>query len=108
MKTTKRRQKFETKSPSASKHYYMGKYNKGLLIIFLLICAQTFGQNSLPVDSLNLAVDTTIIDDLTVTETPELVPNQGFSVNSLWRGALGMGVLVLISSTLSRSQMMLE
>ncbi|MEM8846630.1 MAG: nucleoside transporter C-terminal domain-containing protein [Bacteroidota bacterium] len=82
----------------------MGKYHKGLLIILLLICAQTFGQNSLPVDSLNLAVDTTIIDDLTVTETPELIPNQGFSINSLWRGALGMGVLVLISFLFSSNK----
>ncbi|MEM9361137.1 MAG: nucleoside transporter C-terminal domain-containing protein [Bacteroidota bacterium] len=82
----------------------MGKYHKGLLILLLLICAQTFGQNSLPVDSLNLAVDTTIIDDLSVTETPELIPNQGFSINSFWRGALGMAVLVLISFLFSSNR----
>ncbi|WP_422859062.1 NupC/NupG family nucleoside CNT transporter [Flagellimonas sp. S174] len=82
----------------------MGKYQKGFLLLLILICAHTFGQNSLPADSLNLAVDTTIIDDLTVTKTPELVPNQGFSMNSLWRGALGMAVLVLISFLFSSNR----
>ena len=82
----------------------MGKYHKGFLILLLLICAHNFGQNSLPGDSLNLAVDTTIIDDLSVKETPELVPNQGFSINSLWRGALGMAVLVLISFLFSSNR----
>ncbi|MEO0901636.1 MAG: nucleoside transporter C-terminal domain-containing protein [Bacteroidota bacterium] len=49
-------------------------------------------------------MDTPIIDDLTVTETRELIPNQGFSINSLWRGALGMGVLVLISFLFSSNK----
>ncbi|PRX57809.1 NupC/NupG family nucleoside CNT transporter [Flagellimonas meridianipacifica] len=82
----------------------MGKYHRGFLLLFLLICSHAFGQNSLPIDSLNLSVDTTIIDDLTVNETPELVPNQGFSMNSLWRGALGMAVLVLISFLFSSNK----
>ena len=82
----------------------MGKYHKGLLILLLLLCAQTFGQNSLTPESLNAAVDTTIIDDLTIQETPELVPNQGFSINSLWRGALGMAVLILISFLFSSNR----
>ena len=82
----------------------MGKYHKGLLILLLLLCAQTFGQNSLTPESLNAAVDTTIIDDLTIQETPKLVPNQGFSINSLWRGALGMAVLILISFLFSSNR----
>ncbi|MEM9075642.1 MAG: nucleoside transporter C-terminal domain-containing protein [Bacteroidota bacterium] len=82
----------------------MGKYQKGFLLLFLLICTHTFGQNALPTDSLNIAVDTTIIDDLTVKENPELIPNQGFSINSLWRGALGMAVLILISFLFSSNR----
>ncbi|KAB5490028.1 NupC/NupG family nucleoside CNT transporter [Flagellimonas hadalis] len=73
-------------------------------LILLLLCSVTFGQNSLPTDSLNVAIGTTIVDDISAQNTLDMVPNQGFSLNSLWRGALGMAVLILISFLFSSNR----
>jgi len=70
---------------------------RSLLILFLFTCVAVFGQNALPADSLDLAVKTAVIDDFAPEQTPKLIPNQGFSINSLWRGALGMAILIFIS-----------
>lgn len=82
----------------------MPNKTRSLLILLLFTCAVTFGQNALPTDSLNLAVETSVIDDITPQQTPELIPNQGFSINSLWRGALGMAVLIFISFLFSSNR----
>ncbi|WP_298794298.1 nucleoside transporter C-terminal domain-containing protein [uncultured Allomuricauda sp.] len=82
----------------------MPNKTRSLLILLLFTCAVTFGQNALPTDSLNLAVETSVIDDIAPQQTPELIPNQGFSINSLWRGALGMAVLILISFLFSSNR----
>ncbi len=82
----------------------MGEKTKGFLLLLLFICTTTFGQNVLPADSLNATVDTTIINDITEQQTPELIPNQGFTFNGLWRGALGMAVLILISFLFSANR----
>lgn len=82
----------------------MGEKTKGFLLLLLFVCTTTFGQNILPTDSLNIAVETTIIDDISTQETPQLVPNQGFTLNTLWRGALGMAVLILISYLFSANR----
>lgn len=73
-------------------------------LIFLLLCSVAFGQNSIPTDSLNVAIGTTIVDDISAQNTSGIVPNQGFSLNSLWRGALGMAVLILISFLFSSNR----
>nr|WP_299175240.1 nucleoside transporter C-terminal domain-containing protein [uncultured Allomuricauda sp.] len=82
----------------------MPNKTRSLLILLLFTCAVTFGKNALPTDSLNLAVETSVIDDIAPQQTPELIPNQGFSINSLWRGALGMAVLILISFLFSSNR----
>lgn len=82
----------------------MPNKTRSFLILLLFVSITTFGQNALPGDSLNLAVETTIIDDITPQQTPELIPNQGFSINSLWRGALGMAVLIFISFLFSSNR----
>ncbi|WP_190811220.1 NupC/NupG family nucleoside CNT transporter [Flagellimonas sp. S3867] len=82
----------------------MPNQTRSLLILLFFTCAVTFGQNALPTDSLNLAVETTVIDDITPQQTPELIANQGFSINSLWRGALGMAVLIFISFLFSSNR----
>lgn len=82
----------------------MPNKTRSLLILLLFTCAVTFGQNALPTDSLNLAVETSVINDITPQQTPELIPNQGFSINSLWRGALGMAVLIFISFLFSSNR----
>ncbi|SHG83339.1 NupC/NupG family nucleoside CNT transporter [Flagellimonas flava] len=82
----------------------MPKLTKRFLVLLLLFCSVSFAQDLIPVDSLASAVDTTTIDDITPKETPQLVPNQGFTVNTLWRGILGMGVLILISFLFSANR----
>ncbi len=82
----------------------MGIKTKGFLTLLFFVCAFSFGQNTLPTDSLNITVATTIIDDLTPVQAPELIPNQGFTLTSLWRGALGMAVLILISFLFSSNR----
>ena len=40
----------------------------------------------------------------TITDTGEIIPSQGFSFNSLWRGVLGMIVLILIAFLFSSNR----
>lgn len=82
----------------------MGTKTKSFLILLLFICAFSYGQNTLPADSLNIAVDTTIIDDIPSQETTQLIPNQGFTFTTLWRGVLGMAVLIFISFLFSSNR----
>ncbi|WP_422350314.1 NupC/NupG family nucleoside CNT transporter [Flagellimonas sp.] len=80
---------------------------KSIKVFLALLCFTStvaLGQDLLPADSINAAIDTTIIDDISPKETPQLVPNQGFSINTLWRGALGMAVLILISFLFSANR----
>ncbi|WP_067028778.1 NupC/NupG family nucleoside CNT transporter [Allomuricauda sp. CP2A] len=81
----------------------MGKKTLSFLAL-VFVCTVVLGQNTLPTDSLNTAIGTTIIDDISVQDAPEMIPNQGFSVNTLWRGALGMAVLILISFLFSSNR----
>lgn len=81
----------------------MGKKTLSFLIL-VFVCTAVFGQNNLPTDSLNTAIGTTIINDISAQDTPEMIPNQGFSIHTLWRGALGMAVLILISFLFSSNR----
>ncbi|WP_285649237.1 NupC/NupG family nucleoside CNT transporter [Allomuricauda sp. NBRC 101325] len=81
----------------------MAKKTQSFLIL-LLICSVAFGQSSIPTDSLNVAIGTTIVEEVTTAQTAEIIPNQGFSVSTLLRGALGMAVLILISFLFSSNR----
>ncbi|WP_036382645.1 NupC/NupG family nucleoside CNT transporter [Muricauda sp. MAR_2010_75] len=81
----------------------MGKKTLSFLTL-VFVCTVALSQNTLPTDSLNTAIGTTIINDISVQNAPEMIPNQGFSVNTLWRGALGMAVLILISFLFSSNR----
>ena len=67
-----------------------------LVLLALLSTTFVFSQNPSLADSLQTTVETTTINDLQ-TPVEGIVPNQGFSVNTLWRGLLGMAVLILIA-----------
>ncbi|UII80776.1 NupC/NupG family nucleoside CNT transporter [Flagellimonas sp. CMM7] len=82
----------------------MGKKTKSFLILLLFICVTSYGQTVVPADSLNNVIDTTIIDDISTQEPPQLIPNQGFTFNTLWRGVLGMAVLIFISFLFSSNR----
>ncbi|MEQ5792547.1 Na+ dependent nucleoside transporter [Muricauda sp. NFXS6] len=81
----------------------MAKKTKSLLIL-LLLCSVAFGQNSLPTDSLNVAIGSTLTENIAQHEAAEIIPNQGFTINTLLRGALGMAVLVFISFLFSSNR----
>ncbi|MBW8200103.1 NupC/NupG family nucleoside CNT transporter [Flagellimonas abyssi] len=81
----------------------MAKKTQSLLIL-LLLCSVAFGQNSLPADSLNVAIGSTITENIAVQQTAEIIPNQGFTITTLLRGALGMAVLILISFLFSSNR----
>ncbi len=70
--------------------------------IFLLLCClisiPSFSQISELPDTLSTIVHSTSgIDTAASAQMSQAVPNQGFSINSLWRGILGMATLILIS-----------
>ena len=81
----------------------MAKKTQSFLIL-LFICSVAFGQSSLPADSLNVAIGSTITETVSQPGTAEIIPNQGFSIATLLRGALGMAVLILISFLFSSNR----
>lgn len=80
----------------------MAKKYSGLLIL-LFLCSVAFGQNSVPADSLNVAIDATV-ENVVTQASPDIIPNQGFTITTLLRGALGMAVLILISFLFSANR----
>ncbi|MDF0708003.1 NupC/NupG family nucleoside CNT transporter [Flagellimonas okinawensis] len=81
----------------------MAKKTQSLLLL-LFVCSVAFGQNSLPADSLNVAIGSTIVEETTIAQTAEIIPNQGFTFSTFLRGALGMAVLILISFLFSSNR----
>ena len=81
----------------------MAKKTQSLLLL-LLVCSVAFGQSSLPTDSLNVAIGSTITESIPQEEVAEIIPNQGFTITTLLRGALGMAVLILISFLFSSNR----
>jgi len=67
------------------------------LILFLIFfpCATVLGQS---VDSAE------VMQPLAEAMAGEPIPNQGFSINSLWRGCLGMAAMVLIAFIFSTNR----
>lgn len=75
-----------------------------MLFLFLSITFPSNSQNLNIQDSLTTVAETTIINDITPSAIGEIIPNQGFSTNSLWRGILGMSVLIFISFLFSANR----
>ena len=74
------------------------------ILVFVVCCMTTFQisaqEPSIVADNLQATINTSITD----TTTPKIIPNQGFSISSLWRGILGMAVLILISFLFSSNK----
>ena len=75
-----------------------------MLFLLLSITFPSISQNLNIQDSLTTVAETTIINDITPSAIGEIIPNQGFSTNSLWRGILGMSVLIFISFLFSANR----
>ncbi|MBC6998528.1 nucleoside transporter C-terminal domain-containing protein [Cytophaga sp. FL35] len=74
--------------------------NTKLWILLLALSASfpTFAQ-----DTVAPAIESATINDITKATT-EIVPNQGFGIDSLWRGVLGMVVLLVIAFVFSANR----
>ncbi len=74
-----------------------------MLLLILFFSFPSFSQDLIPQDTLTTISETSLINDL-LNDTNKIIPNQGFSINSIWRGVLGMFVLVFISYLFSANR----
>ena len=75
-----------------------------MLLLILLFSFPSFSQDLIPQDTITSISETTVINDITQSTIGQIIPNQGFSINSIWRGVLGMFVLILISYLFSANR----
>lgn len=77
-----------------------------LWISFLLLLSfPLVAQENALVDTLQTVIETTTVSDITTpSNTPQVVPNEGFSTNSLGRGIIGMAALILIAFLFSTNR----
>lgn len=80
------------------------KFNLGIFLLVFFVSFFLHSQEITVLDTINTVVETTTINDIAPQITPEILPNEGFSLESLWRGILGMGVLVLLSFLFSANR----
>lgn len=80
----------------------MGKRLLGFTVLLLLVSVPLFSQDTIPQTALDPIVDASTLND--VAPKDQIVPNQGFSFSSLWRGMLGMLVLIAISYLFSSNR----
>ncbi|WP_435313740.1 NupC/NupG family nucleoside CNT transporter [Cellulophaga fucicola] len=71
-----------------------------IFLITFFVIFPSIAQDSIPVQVVAQTIETTTTND---TITP-IIENQGFSVNSLLRGLLGMAVLILIAFLFSANR----
>lgn len=78
----------------------------GLWIPFLfLLSFPLVAQENALADTLQTAIETSTINDIaTPSNVPQIIPNEGFSTNSLGRGILGMAALILIAFLFSTNR----
>ncbi len=80
------------------------KYGFWALLIVLCIPFSLHPQEILETDTLTHISQAAATPQIIAQAPNTIVPNQGFSVNTLWRGLLGMAVLILISYIFSSNR----
>tara|TARA_R110000823_G_scaffold306708_1_gene429168 strand:+ start:50 stop:1510 length:1461 start_codon:yes stop_codon:yes gene_type:complete len=80
------------------------KKGKWLLFFALVLTSITFAQDLEVTQVLENSIDTTLFDDAITANVMEMEPNDGFSLNSLGRGVLGMFVLLLLAFLFSSNR----
>jgi len=71
-----------------------------ILVLALFFCFPTFAQ-----EATKTAIETAqAVESANLKYTATIAPNNGFSLNSLWRGVLGMAVLILIAFVFSANR----
>ncbi|MEO9894451.1 nucleoside transporter C-terminal domain-containing protein [Aurantibacter sp.] len=71
------------------------------LLIALFVALPVISQDTPIPDNVITVVESTTLNDVA---SATLIPNEGFTINSLWRGMLGMAVLILISFLFSANR----
>ena len=74
-----------------------------LLSLFILFSYTLFSQTPAINEAVETAVDTSILNDVAAT-TVDVIDNEGFSINSLWRGILGMVSLLILAFLFSANR----
>ena len=80
------------------------KKGKWLLIFALLISTLNFAQDMEIPETVEQSSESTLVQDIAISDVMDMVPNEGFSLTSLGRGALGMLVLLLIAYLFSSNR----
>ena len=80
------------------------KYKLSMLCVLFFIVFSINSQEIALIDSTATSAVTPILTDISQQSASQLIPNEGFSIQSLWRGILGMGVLILISLIFSSNR----
>ncbi|MBM1108171.1 Na+ dependent nucleoside transporter [Aurantibacter crassamenti] len=70
-------------------------------LIAFFVALPVTAQETQIADNLQTTIQSSTLADVATTE---LIPNEGFTFNSLWRGILGMAVLILISFLFSANR----
>ncbi|HDZ07163.1 hypothetical protein LCGC14_0166010 [marine sediment metagenome] len=80
------------------------KKGKWLLFFALILTAITFAQDVDITQPLESTTDTILVEDVATASVIGMEPNEGFSLNSLGRGVLGMAVLLLLAFLFSSNR----
>ncbi|WP_424365648.1 NupC/NupG family nucleoside CNT transporter [Maribacter sp.] len=80
------------------------KTNFWVLFFILFLSLTSFAQTAVSQDALISVTESVVATTQSATSAPQMIPNAGFSINSLWRGILGMLALILISYLFSANR----
>jgi CNT family concentrative nucleoside transporter len=80
------------------------KSKLGILLLVLFVIFPSIAQETVPQDSMSLVQQANAIHEMATGQIAQAIPNQGFSIDSLWRGILGMGVLLLLAFLFSANR----
>ena len=75
-----------------------------LFVFFLFVVLAIHSQNPNPADTIVPAIDTTTLNDIGADSDKAIIPNQGFTFNTLLRGLLGLFSLVMIAFLFSANK----
>ena len=80
------------------------KKGKWLLFLMLILSNLVFAQDMEIPETIEQPSETTLVQDVAISDVMDMAPNEGFSFTSLGRGALGMLVLLLIAFLFSSNR----
>ena len=70
----------------------------------LIFTHLTFAQDTDVPETVTQSTETTMVQDVSISEVMDMIPNEGFSLTSFGRGVLGMLVLLLIAFLFSSNR----